>query len=156
MFSLTLSVVSAIASSLYNLSFSKSTDMLVDFNIMNYGDENMKYNIYEDLDRYNVQINVAGFSKDELDVVFDQGVTKVRATPNNCFDSAYGNCLSQEFSRVESECEIYIPNICSIEAELKGGILYLGADKEIVGERIEISVGESVSNIIEHMKNNIP
>ena len=124
---------------LYNLSFSKDVETLVQFEIMNNGEgKNMKYNIYEELDRYNVEINVAGFSKDELDVVFDQGVIKVRAIPDKCFDSAYGKCLSQEFSKVESECEIYLPNVCSIEAELEDGILYLGVDKKIVGERIEI------------------
>lgn len=115
-----------------------SDDVLVTLTILNDGKDGfMKYNIYEGLDNYTIKINVAGVKKEDIRVILEDGIVKVRTNPKveNNDDM---EIKLEMFEPVKSETEIYLPNIESIDAELKDGILVLTAPKVSKGVNIEI------------------
>ena len=125
---------------LYNLRFSKSAGALVDLMVMNYKEGQMNYNIYEGLENYTIQVNVAGFTSDELSIAVEGGLITVTATPEQETNPIGEKCLVNDFTKSKSKCEIYLPNTEHVSAELKGGVLTLIAPKAIKGERVEIKV----------------
>lgn len=125
---------------LYNFSFTNimSNDVLVELTVLNDGKDGfMKYNIYEGLDNYIVKINVAGIKKDEIRVVLEDGVVKVRTTPKNQTIEDVETKLEM-FEPTKGEVEIYLPNIESVEAKLEDGILIITAPKVSKGIKIDI------------------
>jgi HSP20 family molecular chaperone IbpA len=125
---------------LYNFSFTNiySNDVLVEFTVLNDGKDGfMKYNIYEGLDNYIVKINVAGVKKEEIRVILEDGIVKVKTNPK-VKEMEDMEAVIETFEPVKSECEIYLPNVLSVEAKLEDGILILTAPKESKGVKIEI------------------
>lgn len=125
---------------LYNFSFTNmmSNDVLLTLTILNDGrDGFMKYNIYENLDSYIVKINVSGVKKDEIKIILEDGIIKVKTNPKpeNLEDIETKLIM---FEPVKSETEIYLPNIESVEAKLEDGILTLVAPKKSKGIKIDI------------------
>jgi HSP20 family molecular chaperone IbpA len=98
-----------------------SNDVLITLTILNEGKDGfMKYNIYERLNSYIVEVNVAGVKKDEISVVLEDGIVKVRTRPD------------------KGDTEIYLPNIENVEVTSKDGILILTAPKKSKGVKINI------------------
>lgn len=125
---------------LYNFTFENvlDQDVLVELTILNgKKDEYMNYNIYEGLDNYVVNINVAGVKREDIKVVLNDGVIKVKSNPKQQENNEYETLL-ENFKPVKSECEIYLPNIESVQAKLKDGVLVLIAPKISKGTKIEI------------------
>ncbi len=125
---------------LYNFTFTniQSDDVLVTLTILNDGKDGfMKYNIYEGLDNYTVKINVAGIKKEDIRVIIENGIIKVRTNPKDLMDTDM-EAITEMFEPVKSDTEIYLPNIESVDAELKDGILILTAPKISKGVKIEI------------------
>jgi HSP20 family molecular chaperone IbpA len=125
---------------LYNFSFSNimSDDVLVTLTILNEGmDGFMRYNTYEGLDNYTVKINVAGVKKDEIRVILEDGIIKVRTNPKAQPIEDVDTKLEM-FEPIKGDAEIYLPNIESVEAKLEDGILILTAPKESKGVKIDI------------------
>lgn len=115
-----------------------SDDVLVTLTILNDGKDGfMKYNIYEGLDNYTVKINVAGVKKEDIRVILEDGIVKVKTNPKEEVNEEMETTIEM-FEPVKSETEIYLPNIESIDAELKDGILILTAPKVSKGVNIEI------------------
>lgn len=123
---------------LYNLKFSKQADILCEFEILNKGEGIMNYNVFEGLDKYTVQVNVAGFTKEELSIVLEDGIIFVKTRPHDMMLRDDEECIAKNFEKCKSDCEIYLPNIESVDAELKDGILYLNVPKVSKGIKIEI------------------
>lgn len=123
---------------LYNLQFTKNMDILFEFQILNKGDGIMNYNVFEGLENYTVQVNVAGFTRDELSIVLEDGVIRIRTKPISKLNIEEDDCLTKNFDKYKSECEIYLPNVESVDAELKDGILYLNIPKVNKGVKIEL------------------
>lgn len=125
---------------LHNFSFYniKNDDVLITFTILNKGEDgSMKYNIYEGLENYIVKINVAGVKKDEIKVVLEEGIIKVRTNPKKRTIEDV-DVKVEMFEPVKDEIEIYLPNIENVEATLEDGILTLTAPKKSKGIKIEI------------------
>ena len=125
---------------LYNFSFTNvmSNDVLVELTVLNDGKDGfMKYNIYEGLDNYIVKINVAGIKKDEIRVVLEDGIVKVRTKPKNQLFEDIETKLEM-FEPTKGEVEIYLPNIESVEAKLEDGVLIITAPKVSKGIKIDI------------------
>lgn len=119
----------------YNI---KNDNVLITFTILNKGEDgSMKYNIYEGLENYIVKINVAGVRKDEIKVVLEEGIIKVRTNPKNQTIKDV-DVKVEMFEPVKDEIEIYLPNIENVEATLEDGILILTAPKKSKGIKIEI------------------
>ena len=125
---------------LYNFSFLNimSDDVLVTLTVLNDGKDGfMKYNIYEGLDNYTVKINVAGVKKEEIKVVLEDGIVKVRTSPK-IQEIEDVEAKLEMFEPVKGNIEIYLPNAQSVEAKLEDGILVLMAPKESKGIKIDI------------------
>lgn len=127
-------------SMLYNFNFTNiySDDVLVELTVLNDGKDGfMKYNIYEGLESYTVKVNVAGVKKEDVRVVLEDGVVKVRTNPKseNIEDI---DTKVEMFEPIKGEVEIYLPNVETVEAKLEDGILILTAPKESKGIKIEI------------------
>lgn len=125
---------------LYNFSFTNvmSNDVLVELTVLNDGKDGfMKYNIYEGLDNYIVKINVAGIKKDEIRVILEDGIIKVRTSPKSQSDEDVEAKLEM-FEPTKGDVEIYLPNIESVEAKLEDGILIITAPKVSKGIKIDI------------------
>ena len=125
---------------LYNFSFTNvmSNDVLVELTVLNDGKDGfMKYNIYEGLDNYIVKINVAGIKKDEIRVVLEDGIVKVRTKPKNQLFEDIETKLEM-FEPTKGEVEIYLPNTERVEAKLEDGILIITAPKVSKGIKIDI------------------
>lgn len=126
---------------LYNFSFSNilnDNDVLVTLTVLNDGKDGfMKYNIYERLDNFTVKINVAGVKKDEINVVLENGVIRVKTNPKTQSLEDVDTKLEM-FEAIKGEVEIYLPNIESVEAKLEDGILVLTAPKVSKGVKIDI------------------
>ena len=125
---------------LYQFAFTNimSDDVLVTLTILNDGKDGfMKYNIYEGLDNYTVKINVAGVKKEDIRVILEDGIVKVKTNPKEEVNEEMETTIEM-FEPIKSETEIYLPNIESIDAELKDGILILTAPKVSKGVNIEI------------------
>lgn len=119
----------------YNI---KNDNVLITFTILNKEEDgSMKYNIYEGLENYIVKINVAGVKKDEIKVVLEEGIIKVRTNPKNQTIEDV-DVKVEMFEPVKDEIEIYLPNIENVEATLEDGILILTAPKKSKGIKIEI------------------
>jgi len=111
---------------------------LVTLTILNDGKDGfMKYNIYEELNNYTVKINVAGVKKEDIRVVLENGIIKVKTNPKEEVNNDIETKIEM-FKPVKGETEIYLPNIESVDAELKDGILILTAPKVSKGVKIEI------------------
>jgi len=125
---------------LHNFSFYNvmSEDVLVTVTILNEGEDGlMKYNIYEGLESYIVKINVAGVRKEEIKVILEDGIIKVRTSPKiEKMEDA--DAKLEMFEPVKGDTEIYLPNVESVEAKLEDGILTLVAPKQSKGVRIDI------------------
>lgn len=125
---------------LYNFSFLNimSNDVLVTLTILNEGEDGfMKYNIYEGLESYIIKINVAGVKREEIRVVLEDGIVKVRTSPKSEVIEDVDVKLEM-FEPVKSDVEIYLPNVQNVEAKLEDGILILTAPKESKGVKIDI------------------
>jgi HSP20 family molecular chaperone IbpA len=125
---------------LYNFSFYNimSNDILVTLTILNDGKDGfMKYNIYEGLDDYTVKINVAGVKKEEIKVILEEGIIKVRTNPK-IEEMEDVDIKLEMFEPIKSETEIYLPNIENVDAKLEDGILILTAPKVSKGIKIDI------------------
>jgi len=125
---------------LYQFAFTNimSDDVLVTLTILNDGKDGfMKYNIYEELNNYTVKINVAGVKKEDIRVVLENGIIKVKTNPKEEVNNDIETKIEM-FKPVKGETEIYLPNIESVDAELKDGILILTAPKVSKGVKIEI------------------
>ena len=126
---------------LYNFSFENilSEDVLVTLTILNDGEDGfMKYNIYEGLDDYTVKINVVGVKKEEIRVILEDRIIKVRTNPK-VEELEDVDTKLEMFEPIKSETEIYLPNIERVEAKLEDGILILTAPKKSKGVKIDIS-----------------
>jgi HSP20 family protein len=97
----------------------------------------MNYNIYESVDNYMVKINVAGVKKEEIKIILEDGIVKVKTNPK-LEENEEMETLLENFKPVKSECEIYLPNIESVEAKVEDGVLILTAPKISKGIKIEI------------------
>ena len=125
---------------LYNFSFYNimSDDVLVTLTILNDGKDGfMKYNIYEGLDDYTVKINVAGVKKEEIRVILEEGIIKVKTNPK-VQEIEDVDVKLEMFEPIKSETEIYLPNIENVDAKLEDGILILTAPKVSKGINIDI------------------
>lgn len=125
---------------LYNFSFTNihTNDVLVTLTILNEGrDGFMKYNIYEGLDNYTVKINVAGVKKEEIRIILEEGIVKVKTNPKSQ-ELEDVDIKLEMFEPIKSEIEIYLPNVESVDAKLEDGILILIAPKESKGIKINI------------------
>lgn len=125
---------------LYNFSFTNiySHDVLVTLTVLNEGEDGfMRYNIYEGLENYTVKINVAGVKKEEIRVVLEDGIVRVRTNPKAEIMEDVEKKL-ETFEPIKGEIEIYLPNVQSVEAKLEDGILILTAPKESKGVKIDI------------------
>ena len=115
-----------------------SNDVLVELTVLNDGKDGfMKYNIYEGLDNYIVKINVAGIKKDEIRVVLEDGIVKVKTNPKIEMIEDTDTKLEM-FEPTKGDVEIYLPNIESVEAKLEDGILIITAPKVSKGIKIDI------------------
>lgn len=125
---------------LYNFTFENinSKDVMVEITVLNgKKDEFMYYNIYEGLDNYIVKINVAGVKREEIKIILEDEIVKVKINPKK-EELEDMEIMCENFKPVKSECEIFLPNVLNVEAELKDGILILTAPKESKGVKIEI------------------
>jgi HSP20 family protein len=125
---------------LYNFTFENifNQDVLVELTILNgKKDEYMTYNIYESVDNYLVKINVAGVKKEEIKIILEDGIVKVKTNPK-LEENEEMETLLENFKPVKSECEIYLPNIESVQAKVEDGVLILTAPKISKGIKIEI------------------
>ena len=123
---------------LYRLILSKNADVLCELSVLNKGDDFMNYNIFDGLENYTVQIDTAGFSKEELFVTTDENLIIVKAIPRNNLDIEDSECTIRGIKKTKSQCEIYLPNFNNIEAEYKDGILTLTVSKKIKSTKVEI------------------
>jgi HSP20 family molecular chaperone IbpA len=125
---------------LYNFTLENinTKDVLFELTILNgKKDEFMYYNIYEGLENYVVKINVAGVKKENIKITLEDDIIKVKAYPNKQ-DIEDMEVMVEEFKPVKSECEIHLPNILSVDAELEDGILILTVPKKSKGIKIDI------------------
>jgi len=127
---------------LYNFTFeniNNYNDVIFELKILNgKKDEFMNYNIYEGTDNYIVKINVAGVKKEEIKVILEDGIVRVKTNPK-IKEIEDMDIVVEDFKPIKSDCEIYLPNILSVEAKLEDGILILTAPKESKGIKIEIN-----------------
>lgn len=124
----------------YNFTFENihTDDVLVDFTILNKkGGDFMEYNIYETLDNYIVKINMAGVKKEDIRVILEDGIIKVKAKPN-AKEVEDVETMLETFRPASGETEIYLPNIETVEAKLENGVLILTAPKVSKGVNIDI------------------
>lgn len=124
---------------LYNFTFENifEQDVLVELTILNgKKDKYMNYNIYESLDGYIVKINVAGVKKEEIKIILEDGIIRVKSNPKQQNNEEMETLL-ENFKPIKSECEIYLP-IESVQAKIEDGILTLTAPKISKGTVIEI------------------
>jgi HSP20 family molecular chaperone IbpA len=113
-------------------------DVIFEITILNgKKDDFMHYNIYDGLDNYIVKINVAGVKKEDIRIILEDDIIKVKTNPKkeNMEDM---EVMVEEFKPVKSECEIHLPNILSVDAELEDGVLILTVPKKSKGIKIDI------------------
>lgn len=125
---------------LHNFSFTNIFDrdkVFVTFQTLNKGDEGfMNYNIYENLDNYIVQVDMAGVKKNEIRVTLEDNIIKIKANPKKQNDEDLETKVEM-FKPVKGEVEIFLP-VESVEAKFEDGILILTAPKVSKGVNIEI------------------
>jgi HSP20 family molecular chaperone IbpA len=124
----------------YNFRFTNimNNDVLVTLTVLNEGKDGfMKYNIYEGLDSYIVKVNVAGVKKNEIKVLLEDGIIRVRTRPETQVLEDV-DVTVETFEPVKGDTEIYLPNIESVDAKLEDGILILTAPKKSKGIKIDI------------------
>lgn len=126
---------------LYNFTFKNihnTNDVLFEMMILNgKKDEFMNYNVYEGLDNYVVKINVAGVKKEDVKIILEDGIIRVKTNPK-VQEVEDMEVVVENFKPVKSECEIYLPNVESVEATMNDGILVLTVPKISKGVKIEI------------------
>lgn len=115
-------------------------DILVTFTILNKRKDGfMEYNIYEGLENYVIEVNVAGVKKEEIKVVLEDEIIKIRTNPKARNLEDFDTKLEM-FEPIKSETEVYLPNINEVEkAELKDGVLTLTVPKASKGIEVKIS-----------------
>lgn len=116
------------------------TNVIFELNILNgKDDEFMNYNVYEGLEDYRVEINVAGVKKEDIKVILEDEIIKVKVRPSKeTLEDDY-EVIREEFRTKKQECEIYLPNIMNVNAKYENGILILKAPKESKGIKIEVA-----------------
>lgn len=112
-------------------------DVLFTLTVMEKGDENMNYNIFETPESYEVQVVAPGYDAEELSVYLEDGVIRVRAKPRP-ENEENKDVLVRNFAKQKQEIEVYLPNSENASAEMKNGILYITAPKKTKGVRVEI------------------
>lgn len=126
---------------LYNFTFENvfnTEEVLFELTILNgKKDEFMNYNIYEGLESYVVKINVAGVKKEDVKIVLEDGIIRVKTNPKT-IELDDMDIMVENFKPVKSECEIYLPNVESVEAKIEEGILVLTVPKVTKGIKIDI------------------
>lgn len=98
----------------------------------------MTYNIFETPESFEVQVNVPGFTSDELTVLLEDGIVRVKARPKSVTNDDDREIILQNYEKQKQEVEFYVPNSESAEAELKNGILYITVPKKAKGMKVEI------------------
>lgn len=125
----------------YNFSFKNIHDynnVFVSLTVLNDGKDGfMKYNIYEGLENYIVEVNVAGVKKEDINVTLEDEVIRVRTRPQVKKIEDIDTTLEM-FKPIKGDTEIYLPNVESVDARLEDGILILTAPKQTKGVKIEI------------------
>lgn len=123
----------------YTMSFRSiwHQDVLFTLTIMEKGDENMNYNIFETPDSYEVQVVAPGYDADELSVYLEDGVIRVRAKPRPSAEEDK-DVVVRNFTKQKHEIEVYLPNSESANAEMKNGILCVTVPKKNKGVKVEI------------------
>lgn len=113
-------------------------ETIVEFTILNKGDELMEYNIYEDLEFYIVEVNVVGLTKKEISVVLEDEIIRVKTKPQKSNKNIDLETKLETFKPIKSETEIYLPNVEEVNAKLENGILILTVPKISKGVKINI------------------
>ena len=88
-------------------------------------DNNMKCDIYEKDNKYFIEMDVAGFKKDDIDVSLKDGLLSIKLEKKNEVDDKDKKYIRKERSYVKSERTFNLGNVKEdeIDASFKDGIL---------------------------------
>ena len=88
-------------------------------------DNNMKCDIYEKDNKYFIEMDVAGFKKDDIDVSLKDGMLSIKLEKKNEVDDKDKKYIRKERSYVKSERTFNLGNVKEdeIDASFKDGIL---------------------------------
>ena len=97
------------------------------------GNKMMRCDIYEKDNKYNIELDVPGFDKDDIEISLDNGYLKVSAEKKydeNTSDKKYIHRERHMYQKCDRE--FYVGNIDEddIKAEFKNGTLMISVPKE--------------------------
>ena len=97
------------------------------------GNKMMRCDIYEKNNKYNIELDVPGFDKDDIEISLDNGYLKISAEKKfdeNSSDKKYIHRERHMYQKCDRE--FYVGNIDEddIKAEFKNGTLMISVPKE--------------------------
>ena len=98
------------------------------------GNKMMRCDIYEKDNKYNIELDVPGFDKDDIEISLDNGYLKVSAEKKydeNTSDKKYIHRERHMYQKCDRE--FYVGNIDEddIKAEFKNGTLMISVPREV-------------------------
>ncbi len=132
-----------------------TNDVFYETNKNNKGDKEMnliRYELYEDLNKYYLVVSVPGFSAKDIDLNFKNNALYITLNENNNYDKSFGSMslkLYDHLDKIDGCSDIDdIDNIVidlaeevnenSIVAEVKNGLLKIEIEKLIPAKKIDI------------------
>ena len=94
-------------------------------------DNNMRCDIYEKDNTYYIEMDVAGFSKDDIDLSLKDGLLTIKAEKKTKVDDKDKKYIRKERSYVKSERSFNLGNVKEdeIDASFKDGVLNITIPK---------------------------